>query len=57
MLKLMAKDLGYAVKEGAARGLSPTTAAAALEVFQKALETGHGEKDMSAVVEALRSKG
>ena len=56
MLKLMAKDLGYAVKEGRARGVSPTTAAAALEVFQQAIAAGHGEKDMSAVIELLRAR-
>ena len=55
-LKLMAKDLGYAVAEGRPRGLSPATAAAALEVFQRAIAAGHGEKDMSAVVEPLRKK-
>jgi 3-hydroxyisobutyrate dehydrogenase len=57
MLKHMAKDLSYALKEGSARGVSPTAAAAALEVFQKAAAAGHGDKDMSAVVEVLRSKG
>ncbi len=57
MLKLMAKDLRYAVKEGGARGVSPTTAAAALEVFQQAVAAGLGEKDMSAVIELLRAKG
>ncbi len=55
LLKLMAKDLGYAVNEGAARGVSPATAVAALEVFQKAIAAGHGEKDMSAVIEPLRA--
>jgi 3-hydroxyisobutyrate dehydrogenase len=56
LLKLMAKDLGYAIAEGGARGLSPATAAAALEVFQSALAAGHGEQDMSAVVEPLRKR-
>ena len=57
LLRLMAKDLAYALKEGEARSLSPATAAAALEVFQRAIDAGHGEKDMSAVVETLRAKG
>jgi 3-hydroxyisobutyrate dehydrogenase len=57
LLKLMAKDLGYAVTEGRARGLSPTTAVAALEVFQRAIAAGHGEQDMAAVVEPLRKNG
>ena len=56
MLKLMAKDLSYALKEGGARGVSPMTAAAALEVFQRAIDAGLGEQDMSAVVEPLRKK-
>lgn len=54
MLKLMAKDLSYALKAGSAHGLTPTTAGAALEVFQRAINSGHGDQDMSAVVEPLR---
>ena len=54
MLKLMAKDLSYALKEGGARGAVPATAAAALGVFQRAIDAGHGEQDMSAVIEPLR---
>lgn len=54
MLRLMAKDLSYALMEGGARGLSPATAGAALQVFQRAIDAGHGEKDMSAVIEPLR---
>ena len=57
MLKLMAKDLSYATKESIVSGRPLATAPAALEVFQRAVDAGHGEKDMSAVVEALRSKG
>lgn len=53
-LKLMAKDLGYAVKESAARGRPLATATAAYGVFQRAIAAGHGDKDMSAVVELLR---
>ncbi len=53
-LKLMAKDLGYAVKESVARGQPLTTATAAYDVFQRAIAAGHGDKDMSAVVELLR---
>ena len=54
LLKLMTKDLGYAVQESAARGQPLATAAAALEVFHRAIAAGHGDKDMSAVVESLR---
>jgi 3-hydroxyisobutyrate dehydrogenase len=54
MLRLMAKDLAYALKEGAARGQPLASAAAALAVFQSAIAAGHGDQDMSAVVELLR---
>ena len=54
LLKLMAKDLRYALQEGGARGVRPATAGAALEVFERAIAAGHGDKDMSAVVEPLR---
>jgi 3-hydroxyisobutyrate dehydrogenase len=54
LLKLMAKDLGYAVQESAARGRPISTAPAAIEIFQRAIAAGHGDKDMSAVVEPLR---
>ncbi len=56
LLKLMAKDLGYALQEGNARGLKPATAAAALGIFEQAIAAGHGTKDMSAVIELLRAE-
>jgi 3-hydroxyisobutyrate dehydrogenase len=56
MVRLMAKDLGYAIREGAGKGLTLTTAAAALGIFQKAIAAGLGDKDMSAVVEPLRQQ-
>jgi 3-hydroxyisobutyrate dehydrogenase len=55
LLRLMAKDLGYAVSEGEQRALKLTTAAAGLEVFKQAIASGQGEKDMSAVIEPFRS--
>jgi 3-hydroxyisobutyrate dehydrogenase len=55
LLRLMAKDLGYAIAEGASRGRPPATAAAALEVFKTAIAAGHGERDMAAVIEPLRT--
>jgi 3-hydroxyisobutyrate dehydrogenase len=55
LLRLMAKDLTYAIKEGQALSLDLKTAASALEVFQQAIAQGHGDKDMAAVVEPLRS--
>jgi 3-hydroxyisobutyrate dehydrogenase len=56
LLKLMAKDLRYALAEGKSRGIEPATAAAALAIFQAALVAGHGERDMAAVVEPLRKR-
>jgi hypothetical protein len=54
LLKLMAKDLTYALGEGRRHGLSLSTAAAALEVYKQAMAGGRGEEDFSVIVEALR---
>jgi 3-hydroxyisobutyrate dehydrogenase len=54
LLPLMAKDLGYAIKESAAAGHPLKTPVTALEIFQNAIAAGLGEKDMAAVVEPLR---
>jgi 3-hydroxyisobutyrate dehydrogenase len=54
VLRLMAKDLAYAGKEGDEHHLNLRTAAAALAVFQQAIASGYGEKDFSAVIEALQ---
>jgi 3-hydroxyisobutyrate dehydrogenase len=48
-LRLMAKDLGYALQEGAARGINLQTASPALQIFQRAMDRGHGDEDFSAV--------
>lgn len=53
-LRLMAKDLGYAIREADTHALDLTTATAALGAFERAVEAGHGDKDMSAVIEPLR---
>ena len=55
-LRLMAKDLGYASGEAAKVGQQLTSAAMARDVFQRAIAAGHGDKDMSAVVEPLRRR-
>lgn len=55
-LALMAKDLGYALREAQAQGLELATAKAALARFNAAAEAGHGDKDMAAVIEPLRAK-
>ena len=52
-LRLMAKDLRYAVEEAARSGLALQTATAAHEIFMHAIAAGHGEKDFSVVLESL----
>lgn len=49
-LRLMAKDISYAMAEGAARGVPMPTAAAGLAVFQHAISAGRGELDLSAII-------
>lgn len=55
-LRLMAKDIAYAIAEGKQHALDPVTAPAALRVFQQAIAHGDGEKDLSAVVEQFRTE-
>jgi len=55
-LRLMAKDLAYAIKEGRDLSCELTTATTALEAFQTAIASGLGEKDIAAVVEPLRRR-
>jgi len=54
LLRLMAKDLGYAIQEGGKLSVELLTAGAALNEFQKAITAGHGEKDIAAIVEPFR---
>jgi 3-hydroxyisobutyrate dehydrogenase len=56
LLRLMTKDLGYAVEDAKRRSLDLATGSAAHSVFQQAIGNGHGDKDMSAVVEQFRNK-
>ena len=53
-LALMAKDLAYAVREGKQHGLDFAMVAAAWREFQKAVESGHGEKDFAAIASLPR---
>ena len=53
-LSLMRKDLEYSLKEGEQRGVRLSTAQSALEAFERAVASGHGMQDVSAVVEPLR---
>jgi 3-hydroxyisobutyrate dehydrogenase len=56
LLRLMAKDLGYAIQEGGKLSLELVTATAAMEDFQRAIAAGHGDKDIAAIVEPMRKK-
>jgi 3-hydroxyisobutyrate dehydrogenase len=53
-LELMVKDLRYAAGEAERHGVTLETASAARTVMERAVEGGHGGKDMSAVVEQFR---
>jgi 3-hydroxyisobutyrate dehydrogenase len=50
LLRLMAKDLGYALAEADDLGLRLQTAAAALDIFKHAVDTGRADHDFSAVI-------
>jgi 3-hydroxyisobutyrate dehydrogenase len=52
-LRLMAKDLKYALDEGTRHNTTLRTAASALEIFNQAIAAGYGEKDFSAVVGSI----
>jgi 3-hydroxyisobutyrate dehydrogenase len=52
-LKLMTKDIGYAMEEGEKLGRRLETASPALEVFKHAVDVGLGDQDFSAVVKAV----
>jgi 3-hydroxyisobutyrate dehydrogenase len=54
-LKLMAKDLRYASDAASESGMKLTTAANAHELFERAVQAGYGDQDMSAVIEPLRA--
>ena len=56
LLRLMAKDLGYAIQEGGNHGIALETAAAALNVFQTGIAAGLGDQDMSVIIEPLRNR-
>ena len=57
LLRLMAKDLGYAIEEGGRANLTLKTAQVALERFQESIASGQGDEDMAAIVKALRASG
>jgi 3-hydroxyisobutyrate dehydrogenase len=53
-LRLLAKDLGYAIGEGESRGVPMSMASAALGLLQASIARGDGDKDMAAVVQQFR---
>jgi 3-hydroxyisobutyrate dehydrogenase len=55
LLRLMAKDLAYAVAEGHKLSIDLATARAALGLFRQATASGHGDQDIAAVVEQFRT--
>jgi 3-hydroxyisobutyrate dehydrogenase len=54
-LKLLAKDLGYAIDEGRKLNVELTTARTALDLLERAVRHGHGDEDMAAAIQPLRS--
>jgi 3-hydroxyisobutyrate dehydrogenase len=56
MLRLLAKDLGYAIAEGQTVDLDLTTARTALALLQRSIDAGYGDADMSAAIVPLRKK-
>jgi len=55
-LKLMTKDIGYAINEAGRVGVPLQTALPALDVFRTAVQMGLGDQDFSAVVKAAGKK-
>lgn len=55
-LRLMAKDLTFAMKVAAGLSLDLRTGRAALDICQRGLDMGLGDEDMAAVIEPLRRK-
>jgi 3-hydroxyisobutyrate dehydrogenase len=56
LLRLMAKDLDYSIQEAGKLSIHLATAQAALDIFQRAVGAGHGEKDIAAAVELVRAE-
>jgi 3-hydroxyisobutyrate dehydrogenase len=53
-LRLMAKDLSYAIQEAQRDQIPLETVAAALGIFQRAMANGLGDQDFSAVIASVR---
>ena len=52
-MRLMEKDVSYAIQEARERGIDLKTASAALGVLKQAIAGGLGEKDFTAVVQSI----
>ncbi|HVT81229.1 MAG TPA: NAD(P)-dependent oxidoreductase [Phycisphaerae bacterium] len=52
-LRLMAKDLTYAIEEGNHQKMELRTAAAALSEFNDAVAAGYGDQDLSAIIKYM----
>jgi 3-hydroxyisobutyrate dehydrogenase len=53
IMRLMAKDLGYASAEAEQNHVKFRTAPAALEVFKQAIAQGYGEEDFAAIIKSF----
>jgi 3-hydroxyisobutyrate dehydrogenase len=54
LLRLMAKDMTYAIGAGRGHGVSLSTVAPALAMLERAIAAGHGDEDFAALIEPLR---
>ena len=57
LMRLMRKDVGYAIDEARRCGVPLRTAATAAALFDEAIATGHGEEDFAAVAETIPGRG
>jgi 3-hydroxyisobutyrate dehydrogenase len=55
-MRLMAKDVGYAIEAARTAGVDLQTASAALKALKQAIANGFGDKDFTTVVQAVRGK-
>ena len=56
LLRLMEKDLVYAIKEAGQLSLQLETAEAARTLFDRAIANGNGDQDIAAIIEQFRKK-
>jgi 3-hydroxyisobutyrate dehydrogenase len=56
LLRLMVKDLGYALAEARQVSVELRTGAAALDQFRRAAAAGHADQDIAAVLQSIRQR-